>query len=347
MPPPRRTAPPGTAEAILEDLIFARDAGGMVRADEQRLAGTIQLLGLSPSNEALHEARELLSAATERTCAHIAEAPDASAELLAACHSVRTILLQRVDEPVLASTARREAIAKYRCFMQPDSLRKRELPVLKAIAEKVMEIGRNRKPEDLPEAEGLLERMAPTAALLAESMTTAIEHLAIRTQLDDDAPVVRALDYTYWLLSELLIWPQAASEAIRAIPNRPIEYSILEQECLAILVMPFEADPANLSVLFAARDQHPGYEGFSQHLAEMENGAVAARRLEAWLCGCTEGCAFHRSLTVAAMCLAHQYVALLEDFVDAVHHLRSGEYGAEVRRLLAPLFPASQQQRSV
>src|SRR3954470_6770023 len=182
MPPPRRTAPAGTVEATLEDLIFARDAGGLVRADEQRLAATIQLLGLSPSTEALHEARELLLAATERTCARIVEAADASPELLAACQSVRTILLQPVDEPVLASVARREAIAKQRCFMQPDSLRKRELPVLKAIAETVMEIARKRRPEDLPEAEGLLERMAPTAALLAESMTAAIEHLAIRQQ---------------------------------------------------------------------------------------------------------------------------------------------------------------------
>lgn len=334
MAPPRRRAAAGSVEAIVEDLIFARDAGGLARAGVDRLSATTRLLGHEVATDGLRPARELLAACTARICATIEDGTPAEPEQLAAARSVRAILLQPVDKPVLAQVARRNALENAGCFMQPDSLRKREPAVLHLIAAAAHAECSQRAPDDLPSPEALLERMAPMADVLGDAIEAAVELLVMRDELNDDAAIEHALDMAYWSLGELLVWPQATFEALRALPERPVEYWVLEQECLSIMILPFQAEPADGVALMTARQRHGSYQGFCRSLTQKPDTNDVGYRLYQWLDSCSATCTFHRSVKPDGMCQPHQYVALLDDFVDAAQHLRTGEYGIAVRGLL-------------
>jgi hypothetical protein len=337
MAPPRRLAELGTAEAIAEDLGFARDAGGLVRAGADRLAATVALTGEMDEVAALDAARELLRACTQRICARIEQTEDAEPERVAAARSVRAILLQPADEPIAAKAARQRALERTGCFMAPDSLRKREGPVLRAIASLAWEEANKRGPQDLPTAEGLLERLAQAAVILRTAVEPLIEMLVVRAEYLDEEKLTWLLDHTYWALGELLIWPRAAYDELRAMPDRPIEYWVLEQECLTLLVLPFEAEPADAVTLMNARLAAPEPGGFFNSVMVNSVSCDVGQRLLGWLESCTDSCKYHRSHKIALMCGPHQYLCLLDDLVDAVKHLRSGEYGREVRRVLGPV----------
>jgi hypothetical protein len=336
MAPPRRRAELGTAAAIAEDLVFARDAGGLVRAGAERLAATVGLMGETDVEAALASARELLRACTQRVCARIDQTEDAERERVGAARSIRAILLQVADEPIAAKAARQQALERTGCYMAPDSLRKREGAVLQAIASLAIEEANKRGPQDLPTAEGLLERLAQAADILRTALEPLIDMIVVREEYLDEEKLIWLLDHTYWALGELLVWPRAAYDELRAMPDRPIEYWVLEQECLSLLILPFEAEPADAVTVMNACIAAPEPRGFFNLVMADPTTKDVAQRLLAWLESCTDSCKYHRSQKIALMCGPHQYLCLLDDLVDAVKHLRSGEYGREVRGVLGP-----------
>jgi hypothetical protein len=346
MAPPKRRAKPGSAAAIREDLVFARDAGGLDRAGIDRLAATIGLVGHADPANALEAARELLAAHTERVCLLYEQLNVEEPCAVAAARSVRAILLQPFGASLPAAIARRQALQDVGCYMLPDSLRKREGPVLALIASSALQQLQERPPRQLPAPEALLERMAPIADLLREAMEATVETLVLQDELDDASAIPRLLDYTLWSLGELLVWPRATYEALRALPERPFEYWVLEQECLSLLILPFEAEPEDSVALLKAWQASESHDGFYSALATVPDTAAMAGRLVGWLSSCTTDCAFHRSFRLLNMCPPHRYVALLDDFVDAVGHLRSGVYGRELQQLLGPLFSDGSSEKN-
>jgi hypothetical protein len=307
-----------------------------VRAGAERLAATLHLMGETDQEAALGVARELLRACTQRVCARIEQTEDAEREQVAAARSVRAILLQPADEPIAAKTARRQALERTGCYMAPDSLRKREGKVLQAIAALVLDETNKRSPHDVPTAEGLLERLAQAADILRTALEPLIDLIVVRDEYLDQEKMTWLLDHTYWALGELLIWPRAAYDELRAMPDRPIEYWVLEQECLTLLILPFEAEPADAITLMNARMAAPTPTGLFDAVTADPTTKEAAQRLQAWLESCTDSCKYHRSHKIALMCGPHQYLCLLDDIIDAVKHLRPGEYGREVRGMLGP-----------
>lgn len=341
MAPPKRRAALGTEASILEDLVLARDAVGLAAASATRLAGTLILLygPVDWSAERVERVREVLARHARRICFGYEQEHSGDPCAVAAANSVRSILLQPPGGRLSALSIRRDARSQAGgCFIADDSLRKREAPVLAAIARSVYEDLRERPPEELPTVEAAYELMKPYAALAGQAVEHAVDLFNRQAEIDDKEILVNAAAYAIWGITQTGVFPVYAQQVAVALP-RSTELSMVDQLVVLLTSAPFQGrDEDALALVRAVQDKEQPGE-FLERLMNSGETEDVVRRLAQWLDSCTQSCTYFRSDRALGYCAPHYYVALCEAFVQAIDDLPDGGLRDDVRLLLAAQRP--------
>ncbi len=337
MAPPKRVASPGSVAAITEDLHFARDASGIMRAEEGRLQATLSLFDsvtvVTPA-DSLTTIRSLLIAHTVRTCRQQAQASPADPRVQAATHSVRTILIQSANESEKAATIRRRALREHGCSLTLDGLRKREDGILRAIAESVWEDLRTRKDGSGPNT---IEELILIIEPVAKRCVEALHHLLMKMYPKEASvptdDLERLLSYTFYHVCHVL----SLCRALAVVKARPGHDTALDGHfagmALLLLTLPFGLEEDRNAVVdrFEA-ERGGGHEEFAAALDSAPGDLID--RCLGWFVSCYSNCAYHRTFNLGMLCSPHQFVSYLDIFVDSIAEFRSGELAEGMSALL-------------
>ncbi len=333
---------------MLDDLVLARDAGGLARAGADRVTGTLHLLvGQGPwPAAAVVQARETLLSAVERaSAAHVAlNASDPCAT--AAADSVLAIMSQAADSKQTAAVLRREARQAHGCHMADDSLRKREHSVLRAAAHLVFSALQARTVEELPDYQSILEFLSPFAELASDAVAAAADIFSKRAALPNDAYLRSAVAAAVWAVAQFGTFPVYALERLRVMSTGDFADESIEWLLAGIIEIPFQAEPNDLGSLATATRLEEEPEVFYQRLLDTPVMRPVVERFVNWLSTHDpRTCRHAENDVMIGYCGPHYYSALCEALADMPADYLDGSWREEVRGVLSALQHRSPPRR--
>lgn len=322
--PPRRTAPLGSETSILEDLKFARDAGGIAKADASRLAGSSTLLWdtQDPSAADLTATREWLSAQVRQGVSvyHGMHPGDPLAH--AAAESVQRILLTTQGSRQTAAHIRRDCVTKHGCFISADSLRKREAPVLETIARIAFQHIALNTPGTLNPPVSLtaaLHMLKENAEIAARAVDLAAQFISQRAEIDNEDLFQLSLAQALWSVAQLGVLPVYALDRLRQMGVKSIDDQTTEYILDALIHIPFQAEPRDLTVLATATKLDELPEPFYTRLLATPIMRPLVERFLTWLSGHDPTtCEYHNNDVILSYCSPHYYAAMCEALTESI-----------------------------
>lgn len=350
MAAPKRRAAWGTEQSVREDLLLARDAGGLAQAGADRLEGSLRLRfeTSEPTSEQLQQVRAWLAEHIERAVSAFQVTHAGDRTQLAAADSARSILLQDPENRTSAKAIRQAAVDRHQCFVAADSLRKRELPVLDLIATSVYA---DTTDEDAGElfinTDSMLRTLAPFAELAALNVEDAALKFAQRAALHDEAVLVRAVQHAIWAVAKFGVLPVYGLERLRALGVNNFADQSIEQLLEAIVTAPFTVKLDDLYQLATATRLDEDAESFYNRLAATPVMQPVVQRFVLWLAG-HDGrtCHFFDNDVMVGYCSPHYYVSLCESLAYVQEDWASGDFQREANELAASLGLAQHRRDS-
>jgi hypothetical protein len=347
MPAPRRQADLGTVGSVVDDLLLARDAGGIQLAGADRLAATMALrgVGAEPTAQQVADCRDFLRVHVERSSTAYAAVHRGEPVETAAVDSVVAILLQPATATRTATAIRREALQRYGCAIQPDSLRKRELPILQAIAEAVYdELTQSSRGDGEVSVLQLLTLLKPYAEMADTAVSYATDLLMRRAALDDDSLVDQGIGYAIWAVAQLGVLPVYGMQRLEMVGATDMAHNALGYLLHAMITVPFQRDPDDIQQLATAvrvgEDPQPFYERL---LATPLMRPVVQRFVE-WLAEHQpKKCQVDSNDVMVGYCGPHYYAAICESLADATADWASGAFQEEMSRGAETLLSVGQR----
>lgn len=342
MPPPRRTAAFGTEAAVLDDLLLARDAGGLARCGADRLEGTLRLLFEGDSWEVAQvvKARQHLADQVERTCSAFAVLHRGDPCAAAAATSLRDILLQAADSTVTAKALRGRAREQHGCHLADDSLRKREVPILRDLARNAYQAARTGPKEEdlLPTKDSILQFLSPYAELAAITVTTATDLFAKRAALADESKLYQAVAGAIWAVAQLGVLPVYGLQRLQALGIRNITDQSIEYLLDGLIHVPFVVEPDDLNQLSTAIQLGESATEFYDRLYVTPIMRPVLERFVTWLASHDpKVCLYASNDVMIGYCGPHYYASLSESLVDAAENYASGEFSSDLDEMMQPL----------
>jgi hypothetical protein len=320
MPAPKRRAPRRTAAAIAEDLTFARRAGGLRRADAEALSATLDWLavaGVSPDEEPLSRARDLLLHYIKRVCEAYEDSDEADTMDSIAATSLVRLLLRRPSDDELAQVIRRDVAAAANHRITPDAVRHREDRLIVEIAEHVgQDLGLRRL--DVPQTvEAAVHRLAPIVVevrqQLHDGLCVTYQHVPPADQRERRVIGGFYRQMVIDLGQLLLAGSQLVEVGLRG-PNLSTDelgFVSLARRMMQRLFV--EVDDREYMLEFSQSDETEWQEP-ADLLLTTGRGLELYERWVEWAGSCYPTCAFERSPDVSYMCSPHAFLTLLYDF---------------------------------
>lgn len=320
----------------MDDLVLARDAVGLASANSDRLAGTLTLLygTVDWATGWIEHARQVLARHTREVCGSIDENSAVDSCTVAAARSVSAILLQPADRSLSALAIRRRERTEVGCYIADDSLRKRETPVLRAIAHAAYEEMRGRPADELPTGEAAYQLMCPFVEAASDAVSAAVDAFNRQTEVDEDTVVNAAAD-AIWAIAYVCVLPIYAGPVQSALP-RTAERTVLDQLVTLLVFAPFGAREDDPEALVRALRQEEAPQAYVERMVETAETREIVRHLERWLNSCDQSCMYFRSDKPLGYCPPHYYVAVCQAFLEAMLSLTGSTLRADIDWLLAP-----------
>ncbi|MFL6137359.1 MAG: hypothetical protein ACJ74O_06100 [Frankiaceae bacterium] len=331
MPAPKRRGELGTEQAVLDDLVLARDAGGLARCGADRLRGTLYLLygGSDWHVEQVEEARVRLASEVRLACADYGALHRGDPCAQAASASLSAILLQEPPEEQPAVVLRRRAREAHGCYLADDSLRKREQPIMRLIAKNAYGGLTGQQRELMVSRDAVMQVLRPFAELAAHHVEVATKFFSRRAALHDDSYLWRATAEAIWAIAQFGVLPVYGLQRLEAMGARRggdlTDISIIWL-LEGIISVPFDREPGDLEQLATAIQPGEDPEGFCDRLLLTPVMRPVVRRLITWLASHDpKVCLYDSNDVMIGYCGPHYYVALCESWVDAANDYASGE----------------------
>jgi hypothetical protein len=321
MPPPKRQAPLRTTAAIAEDLTFARRAGGLRKADAEALSATLDWLsdaGLSPDEEPLSRARDLLLHYTRNVCDEVASSEDADRTMRVAAASLERLLLRSARDTRLASVIRREALQAVGHNLTTDAVRHREDRMISQIAHQVSSDLQVRR-DDLPQTvEAALHQVMPVLVDVRQDLHDLLCVTYPRVPPADPREQ-RVVDGYYGMtllqLGDLLVAAsQLVDVGLRAPNLARHEFAFANLGRLLVDRLFAEAGDREVMYDFTVSNESTRWDGALASLRSTDWGAAVYDRWVEWAGSCYSTCAFERTADPTYMCGPHAFLTLLYDF---------------------------------
>lgn len=340
MAPPKRRAELGTAAAIDEDLHFARDAGGIARADTDRLQGTIAMLTFADADPdiVIANARDVLVARTTRVCRSFPASFPNDPCARAAATSTSDILLQPLSSMEKARTFRRRALADNSCLLTDDGLRKREDVLIRHIAGAVWEELTARRTGLGPQThEEMILKMLP----VVQGGHKYLHDLLMRLYPQEAIQPSELLEELIGVVVYWLAAVQWYSRALLVLLQRPIAVTpsdfALGAFAQELLVHPFPIGKDREIVAEVFTSHRSDDEPLIQAILRHPDGYGVIARVREWLSSCRSTCAYHRTRNLGLLCKPHLVATYLELFEEGVASQTSGSLSEQLAEEIGPL----------
>lgn len=322
---------------MLDDLLLARDAGGVARCGADRLQATLFLLyGRTEWGvDQVEEARGRLMAEVERSCSVFAVLHRGDACAQAAATSLRDILLQEPGGRQTAAALRRRARETHGCHLADDSLRKREQPVMELAAANLYQSLTTRQTELLPTRDSIMQVLRPYAELASLSVEAAAKLFSQRAALHDDEMLYEAVASAVWAVAQFGVLPVYALQRLDAMGIDDLTDQAVEYLLEGLIRIPFIQEPDDLNHLATAIQLGESAEGFYDRLLATPVMRPVIERFVLWLASHDPNvCLFDSNDVMVGYCSPHYYAALCESFADAAEDYSSGEFTREMEAML-------------
>ena len=348
VPRPRRRGELGSLQSLLDDLVLARDAGGLEHCGADRLQGTLYLKfgGQTWTLAEVAEARETLRGHVERGCSAYEAVNRGDACAMAAATSLRTILLRETSDRRPLNTIRRQAREAHRCAIADDSLRKREQPILELIAEQAYAALAEANDDLMPNREAVVQLLRPYAELAALNVADAAKKFSQRAALHDDRIFYRAIAHAVWAIAQFGVLPLYGLQRLEAMGRGDVTDAALGYLLEGIISVPFREQPDDLNQLATAIQLGEDPEPFYDRLVVTPVMRPVVQRLVNWL-GSHDPkvCLYDSNDVMVGYCGPHYYVALCESWADAAENLASGEFSRDMEAMLRAMPFAERARR--
>jgi hypothetical protein len=326
--------------------MLARDAGGLAQAGAERLEGTLRLMSGSqmPTAADITTCRGLIERHVTQSCAAHAALNRGNAAAAAAAESLRDILLREPDATTTAVGLRRAALVRYKSSIKPDSLRKREQPIMEAIAQSVYdELGQRENKELMNTTLDVLNLLKPFAELAASTVSYAADLFSKRAALQDDTLIDQGIAYAIWAVAQLGVMPVYGLQRIELMGQDDMAHTMLTYTLHALITVPFTREPDDMNQLATAiRIGEEPEQFYNRLLATPIMRPVVQRFLE-WLASHDpKVCLFDSNDVVVGYCSPHYYVSVCEFFIDAADDWASGELQNEMNLGAQSMLQAAQ-----
>lgn len=350
MPAPQRRGAWGTVESVLDDLLLIRDAGGLALVGADRVAATLRLREITtdPTEADVRACRDLIDRHLGQVVMAYKAVHRGDPVATAAAESVEAIFRQPVGSTKTAIAIRRAALTEHKAHIQPDSLRKRELPVLRAIADAVFaELTQGNETEDDPlNTLQILNLLKPFAEVAETAVTHAVELLVKRAALNNERMVDTGFAYAIWAVAQLGVLPVYAMDRLEQIGQIDVAHSMIGYSLQAMIAVPFQRDPRDMDQLATAIQPGEDPEGFYVRLLATPVMRPVVQRFIEWL-GAHDPqiCQFDSNDVMVGYCSPHYYASICESFVDMADNWASGDFQREAQADLAALLGAAHAPR--
>jgi hypothetical protein len=345
MPAPQRRGAWGTVESVLDDLLLIRDAGGLAASGADRVEATLRLSGIvgTATQVDVAECRALITKHIGKVVMAYNAVHRGDPVATAAADSAETILLQPLGSTKTAAGIRRDAIGRHESHIQPDSLRKRELPVLVAIADSVFaDLTQGVADEDDPlSVLQLLNLLKPFTELADTAVTYAVELLMKRAALNNEELVADGLAHAIWAVAQLGVLPVYALDRLEQIGETDVAHSMIGYALHAMISVPFQREPRDMDQLATAIQPGEEPEGFYERLLATPIMRPVVQRFIEWLgTHDPQTCQVDSNDVMVGYCRPHYYAAICEGFEGIAEEWASGVFQREAEAGLAALQAA-------
>lgn len=323
----KRAADQRSASAIAEDLRQAREAGGLLRADETDLAATSDLLILSgvPADDAMPRARDLLLSYVRRGCQLYQERHPSDLTARAAAAALQTLLSKEEGNATLARVVRESAARSLRHAVSPDAIRKREDRIISEIAEATFVDLEARLRDEPASLEAAVHKLVPLLADLRQDLhDLLILTFQNRPPADPQERRLTAEHHRRTVLRAarvMVACEQLFDAGLRRGQMSYDEHWFMGRAASLRNLLFCEADDRPLMRRFATEDRCHIDRG-CDHLQENDAGRDVYARWIAWTGSCYPTCAFERTWDTNEMCSPHVFVT--EACGAELHYIESG-----------------------
>lgn len=322
---------------MLDDLALIRDAGGLNWAGADRLQGVLFLLygGTEWSEAQIVAARDRIATATTQTCLAHAVLHRGQVCEQAAAISLETILTQEPDSFRTLRAIRSAALLDQGCHLEADSLRKRELPIMRRIAAALYASLQGEQQELLLNKDSIMSVLRPYADLAGDSVALAAKLFSQRAALANEDPLYKAVSSAIWAVASFGVLPLYGLQRMEALGVSDITDETIVYLLVAIAKVPFTVVPDDLNQLATAIQLGESSTEFYDRLLRTPVMLPVVRRFVEWLTTHDpKVCLYDSNDVIVGYCGPHYYAAMCDSFVDAANDYSSGALGRDLEAML-------------
>lgn len=329
VPSTRRSAEPGTLNAIREDLRAIREDGGVNQAHDDALIAILAMLAPGApevTDDNRQMARNLVLTHVRRVSADADHRAGDDACALAAAESLQTIMTRTAGDDRKVATIRRGTQTSRGCHLSLDGLRKREDVLLVEVAEAVhadlVAALEKRGPQTVEEmARYIIEDVREAWESIDDGLRR-LYQVAPMTDSQSRNSIVLSMLYD---VAHMQYW-FGRMIGIRMRVQQHSRVDLLFADTAAVVMSQAFGQYDDKQTVNQILTEAGRYEkrDFLDRLLDHENGQDIFRRFSEWVSGCHTECAYQRTYSVGLLCPPHQLAFALYMFIDVHEDLLSG-----------------------